>query len=93
MSITVVREGETIRILAVDGDLPSGQPIQFFSREEIELQAGAVAWAGLAEESREGMVLQAQAKSYQDWMDESEWDEWTCVRKNAGSLPLTDFTP
>ncbi|GAB4249685.1 MAG: hypothetical protein OHK005_16530 [Candidatus Methylacidiphilales bacterium] len=93
MSITVIREGETIRILAVDGDLPEGQPIQFFSREEVELQTAATAWGRMAEESRKGMVLQAQAKYYQDWMDESEWEEWDCVRNSVGSLPLTDFKP
>ena len=36
MSITVLKEGETIRLIATDALLPEGQPITLFTQAEVE---------------------------------------------------------
>jgi hypothetical protein len=48
MSITVIMEGDRIRLLEGSGSLPAGQPIRLFTAEEICAgQAEREAWLDL----------------------------------------------
>lgn len=40
MSITVIKEAEGIRIVRVEGDLPSGREVELFTKEEIQGRRG-----------------------------------------------------
>ena len=93
MSITVLKEGETIRILKVEGELPSGQPVRLFTREEIESELTSAMWSRLPEETRETLAIQTQSASYAEWMDEDEWEESCRLREAQNHLPLSDFIP
>lgn len=92
MSITVINEGDTIRVLSKSQSLPEGQRMEFFTVDELERMIEARTWAAVPLQSREDMMFQTQSVSYKDWMDESEWDE-AKVQETSALLPLTEFRP
>lgn len=40
MSVTVVKEGNALRIVEADGEFPAGQKVKLFTREELAQKAG-----------------------------------------------------
>jgi hypothetical protein len=74
MSIKVFAEGNTLRVIDCNGEMPQGREVELFTMDEIEKLAAQRIWQSIPEESREDLMFQTQSKSYQDWMEEVAWD-------------------
>lgn len=71
--------------------MPQGREIELFTKEEIEKLAAQRIWQTIPKESREDMMFQTQAKSYQEWMKEDEWDQAMEALPVAATFPLAEF--
>jgi len=36
MTVTILKEGSKLRVIEQSGDIPEGQPIQFYTQEELD---------------------------------------------------------
>lgn len=93
MSITIIKQDGQIRVLEVDGNIPSDRPLRFFAEEELPDLAARHAWMRLPAETRETMLLQTQSHSYKEWMEENEWDSSSVCEDSGSGLTLADFNP
>ena len=91
MSITIIKQDGQIRVLEVDGDIPPDRPVRFFTEEELQTLAARDVWMSLPTETREDMLLQTQSHSYQEWMEEDEWDSCKVREGSGDGLNLADF--
>lgn len=73
MSLTVIKEGDGLKIL--DGDLPTSEPVKVYTEDEVKQMEAWAAWMSISEAQRQEMMLQTQSTEYAEWMDEEEWDE------------------
>lgn len=93
MSITAIREGETLRIIRKSDAIPEGRELEFFSADEIDRLVAERVWRSLPAESRDDMLFQTQSRSYSEWMQEEEWETPSVKESLADSLPLAEFKP
>ena len=91
MSITVIKEGNVLRVVESSEPIAEGKRLVLFTAEEIEQAAARLAWSRLPEESREDMMHQTQSVSYREWLEDSSWDEAICSEDPANWLSIEDF--
>jgi hypothetical protein len=91
MSIKFFAEGDTLRVIDCSGEMPQGREIELFTSEEIEKLAAQRIWQSIPLKSREDMMFQTQSKSYQEWMNEDEWDQAAKALPVTATLPLAEF--
>jgi len=91
MSISVIKEGNILRVLETSEPIPEGQQIVLFTGSEIQQAAARLAWNLMPEESRDDMLHQTQSASYQEWMEDTSWDDAISADDSSEWLPLEDF--
>ena len=91
MSIKVFAEGNTLRVIDCNGEMPQGREVELFTMDEIEKLAAQRIWQSIPEESREDLMFQTQSKSYQGWMEEVAWDTALENLPIGSTLPLSEF--
>lgn len=93
MKIILKQCSQGLEIVEVTGSLPPGQTAALYTEDELQSRIENDLWAKIPSSTRETMALQAQAKSYQSWMEEDEWDAETRVEESADGCTLADFQP
>ncbi len=91
MSIEVVKEGNLLRVVQSSEPIPEGEHLFLFTAGEIQQAAARLAWSRLPGESRDDLLHQAQSCSYQEWMEDSSWDEAISREDPANWLAMEDF--
>lgn len=91
MSIKVFAEGNTLRIIDCNSEMPQGREVELFTLDEIEKMAAQRIWQSIPGESREDLMFQTQSKAYQEWMEENAWDNAIENLPPGSTLPLSEF--
>jgi hypothetical protein len=92
VSVTVITEGETIRVPSGGQSLPEGRPVILFTCDELKRMIETQIWAQVPPQTREDMMFQTQSASYQEWISEDHCDSATAEATSA-MLPLVTFRP
>ncbi|MGC1479696.1 MAG: hypothetical protein WA771_04275 [Chthoniobacterales bacterium] len=92
MSITVIAEGETLRVLESSAPIPPGESLELYTMDEVERMIVDRTWNSIPPQSRDDLMFQTQSVSYRDWMDEDAWDT-PSLQEATPALPLADFQP
>lgn len=88
MSITIIKEGNQLRLIEGEGAIPENTPVRLFTEEEL---AGLHAWRALPAETKETLLAQTQSAAYREWLEDDDWEEARVEESGAGSLSLDEF--
>jgi hypothetical protein len=72
MSLVLRKNGNALMV--VEGKIPESDEFLVFTEEEVRQFQGWQKWISLSTEQSDDMLFQTQSASYQDWMEEDDWD-------------------
>jgi hypothetical protein len=88
MSITIIKEGNQLRLIESEGPIPENKPVRLYTEDEL---AGLHAWRTLPAESKETLLAQTQSAAYREWLEEDDWEQ-PCVEEGLSEdLSLDQF--